>query len=137
MKTKEAATEYQRQWRAAHPNYAKDRYRRLLGLPTDIGKVYGGRPVLTDAERKERIRERQRRRETRARLYIRAAKERPCADCGTEYPYYVMQFDHLGDKAFDLSKAGGYGLAKVQAEIDKCEVVCANCHAARSFHRLT
>lgn len=70
--------------------------------------------------------------------HIRAAKEKPCADCGHRYPYYVMQFDHVrGSKEFDLctaaSKNASY--ARIDAEIAKCDVVCANCHAERSHSR--
>lgn len=73
------------------------------------------------------------------RAIIRAAKEVPCADCGIQYPYYVMQFDHLdGDeKAFNIGQVGPTsGRPKLLAEIAKCEVVCANCHSERSYRRL-
>lgn len=72
----------------------------------------------------------------RMREYVRAKKNVSCADCGLRYPYYVMQFDHLGDKLYsiaDLVNVNNY--AKINAEIDKCEVVCANCHAERTHRR--
>ena len=47
-----------------------------------------------------------------------------------------MQFDHVGtDKLFDISAFGDATLAKVQAEAAKCDVVCANCHAIRTWQR--
>lgn len=70
------------------------------------------------------------------REIIRAAKEVPCADCGIEYPYYVMQFDHLGEKKFNIGQTGpSCAREKLLAEIAKCEVVCANCHSERSYQR--
>lgn len=36
------------------------------------------------------------------RDFIRKAKDRPCADCKAIYPYYVMDFDHRGDKRFNI-----------------------------------
>ena len=67
---------------------------------------------------------------------IRAHKTRPCADCKQSYPYYVMQFDHVsGVKLFDLAHGKKRGLPSVLAEIAKCEVVCANCHAERTHSR--
>lgn len=75
--------------------------------------------------------------EDELRKILRAAKDKPCADCGVRYPYYVMQFDHLGDKVCDVGlfvKRGNK--AGMLAEIAKCEVVCANCHAERTHMRL-
>ena len=72
------------------------------------------------------------------RSLIQAAKGKPCADCQVRYPYYVMQFDHIagrGPKLFDLGKAVSKSPALLIKEIDKCEVVCANCHAARTYFR--
>lgn len=73
----------------------------------------------------------------RLSAYMREQKNRPCADCGIAYPYYVMQFDHLGEspKLFELSNARDKSLAAVQFEIEKCDVVCANCHAERTHQR--
>lgn len=67
------------------------------------------------------------------------AKDKPCADCGIKYPYYVMQFDHRGDddKVYTISQFNrkGFSLKRLMAEIEKCDVVCANCHAERTFRR--
>lgn len=69
---------------------------------------------------------------------IRSAKDVPCTDCDTRFPYYVMDFDHLDptDKLADIGReARQWSAAKLQAEIDKCEVVCSNCHRIRTFNR--
>ena len=74
-----------------------------------------------------------------ARRIVRAAKDRPCADCDVQYPYYVMQFDHLpGEvKTFDIGAFGSrwVSITALRREIAKCEVVCANCHAERTHQR--
>lgn len=75
----------------------------------------------------------------RCRAYVRDVKSQsPCKDCGERYPYYVMQFDHVrGEKKFNLYKAGHdvTALSTIQEEIEKCDVVCANCHAERTYRR--
>ena len=70
---------------------------------------------------------------------IQQAKDRPCMDCGKRYPYYVMDFDHVeGNKKFNLAIAVNKirSVASVEAEMAKCEVVCANCHRERTFNRI-
>ena len=62
----------------------------------------------------------------------------PCEDCGKIYPPYVMQFDHILE-----GKRGAVSnlvrecvsIQTIQTEIDKCELVCANCHAERTHSR--
>jgi hypothetical protein len=95
------------------------------------------RKLLWSRNNPEKNREYVRRNQRANRLIIREAKNRPCVDCGIQYPYYVMQFDHLRDKLIGLSTGHAMGLGKVrlQEELDKCEVVCANCHAARTHTR--
>lgn len=71
--------------------------------------------------------------------FVKEIKEQtPCADCKVNYPHYVMDFDHIGDdKVADISVlcARAASLEKIQAEIDKCELVCSNCHRIRTFTR--
>lgn len=62
---------------------------------------------------------------------------RPCADCRQTFHPIAMDFDHVrGEKKFNLSGAGA-NLAAVQEELEKCEVVCSNCHRVRSHNRQT
>jgi len=76
-----------------------------------------------------------RRAEVRAKIieYLRA---HPCVDCGEE-DIVVLEFDHVGDKIADISvyAGGGRSWARVKAEIDKCEVRCANCHRLKTRER--
>lgn len=71
--------------------------------------------------------------------YVNEKKNVPCADCGNKYPPHVMDFDHLpgmekiGDIASMVRLASR---EKLDREIAKCEVVCANCHRERSYQRL-
>lgn len=58
----------------------------------------------------------------------------PCVDCG-ETDIRVLQFDHIDpDLKYDrvANLIFRSSLATLQAEIDKCEVRCANCHAKRT-----
>lgn len=80
----------------------------------------------------QKTQERQRRQ--KARALLTTLKNTPCTDCGVEYPYYVMQFDHLRDKRFNLSDRLT-SIPQLIEEAQKCEVVCANCHAERTHQR--
>lgn len=64
-------------------------------------------------------------------------KSVPCADCGQRYPPHVMDFDHLRDKVNDVSKMHSWSTGTLLREIDKCEVVCSNCHRKRTHERVT
>ena len=59
----------------------------------------------------------------------------PCVDCGETDPV-VLEFDHLRDKLFDIGPALVQKRWRaVLSEIEKCEVVCANCHRRRTMRR--
>lgn len=70
----------------------------------------------------------------KTRSVVLKAKDKPCADCGIQYPPCAMEFDHvIGTKLFDIGGNGSWkSLPKLLAEIEKCDVVCANCHAMRT-----
>ena len=71
---------------------------------------------------------------------VRALKaSTPCNDCGNRFPYYVMEFDHRNpdEKSFQISTAFvAKGRLRILAEIEKCDVVCANCHRIRTHGAL-
>ena len=60
--------------------------------------------------------------------------DHPCVDCG-EQNIIVLEFDHRDPtiKTTEISKL--YSWDKIQKEIDKCDVVCTNCHKLRSAKR--
>jgi hypothetical protein len=73
---------------------------------------------------------------TTNRSYIRYLKtNRPCKDCNKHYPHYVMHFDHLKDKVFNIGSSTSKASDIFRKEISKCDVVCANCHAERTHIR--
>ncbi|WP_412061844.1 hypothetical protein [Rubrivirga sp. IMCC45206] len=58
----------------------------------------------------------------------------PCVDCGEADPI-VLEFDHVrGEKVGALSNMATrqFSVAKLNAEIAKCEVRCANCHKRKT-----
>lgn len=84
------------------------------------------------AEEIERVMRRQ-----RATLaLLRDLRRVPCADCGKTYPPYVMDFDHRDPTTKLFSLLADAALLKnrevLLAEVSKCDVVCANCHAVRT-----
>lgn len=102
---KEYQRNYQREW------HQRNREKR-------VARMY---------ERKRAIRE-----------HIQGMKNQlSCVDCGQRHPA-TLHFHHLNseDKVFDISHAvyRGLSLDKIVKEIEKCIVLCANCHAIRHYN---
>lgn len=84
-------------------------------------------------------RQRQRARDAQARAWVNSLKNGvACADCGQVFPAPLMHWDHLPG----YPKVGAIGslvgrrsLRLVVEELEKCELVCANCHAIRTAIR--
>lgn len=73
----------------------------------------------------------------KTRAKFNALKDGPCMDCGVSYPPYVMQWDHRdpSQKEFTIGSTTRVAWDKVLAEVAKCDLVCANCHAIRTHER--
>ncbi len=57
-------------------------------------------------------------------------------DCGYDKDPAALQFDHVrGEKLVEIGKVATNVSKRVLDEIEKCEVVCANCHAIRTTER--
>lgn len=73
------------------------------------------------------------------RDYINEKKKAPCADCGQTFHPEAMDFDHrpeekkLANLSVLLNKS--VIIEVIQAEIDKCDLVCACCHRVRTHKR--
>lgn len=107
---KKCNTEYQREW------YAKNKRQHIQNL---------------NRRRKEaRFRNRE--------FITEYLKTHPCVDCGTSN-ILVLEFDHVrGKKIGPISSmiTNGESLKKIEREINKCEVRCANCHRIRTLNTL-
>ena len=84
--------------------------------------------------------DRARRYQQELKANVRAAKDKPCADCGKRYAYYVMDFDHREGETKKgaisaLFTGTRWSVPKLLQEIAKCDVVCANCHRERTHQR--
>jgi hypothetical protein len=70
--------------------------------------------------------------ESRRKWLVEYKKKLSCIRCGETHPA-TLTFHHKNgsDKSFEIGNAIvlGVSLKRLMAEIEKCEVLCANCHA--------
>lgn len=61
----------------------------------------------------------------------------PCKDCGGFFHPAAMDFDHISDdKVKDVSRlVRDSSLERIKREIEKCDLVCSNCHRIRTYNR--
>jgi hypothetical protein len=71
----------------------------------------------------------------RTRNILNEAKASGCMLC-SEADLCCLDFHHLGDKDMTVSTMLGMNDARVRAEIDKCVILCRNCHAKVHAGRL-
>lgn len=73
----------------------------------------------------------------RLKWYTELKKDKPCVDCKQVFHPAAMQFDHLPgfEKVNHISAI--WSRAKILEEIQKCDLVCANCHAVRTYERFS
>jgi hypothetical protein len=75
-----------------------------------------------------------------AREYVNSLKNNPCSDCGNIFHPVAMDFDHRPGEIKYGGKSGGVARLvtnaaskeKIDKEIAKCDLVCANCHRIRT-----
>ena len=69
--------------------------------------------------------------------FVSFLETKACLDCGNS-DFRVLEFDHLPQfiKSFNIAdKSACTPLKTLMKEIDKCEIVCANCHRIRTSDR--
>lgn len=64
-------------------------------------------------------------------------KQNPCVNCGESDPV-VLEFDHTdqSEKTNVISNMMDSSLVRIKKEIDKCRVLCANCHRRHTSTQL-
>jgi len=67
-----------------------------------------------------------------------AIKAGPCTDCGHTFHPEAMEFDHVrGVKYKNISQliVQRTSVKRLDEELLKCDLVCANCHRVRTYNR--
>lgn len=83
--------------------------------------------LKTKEIRQERSAERRRQR----KQFVTELKSKPCARCKGTFPPAAMDFHHLDPETKEMNIGARYAnlsMESLQKEIDKCILVCANCH---------
>ena len=107
--------------KACHRNYSKQHY-------ADNIDSYLSKAKRSNAERRQENKD----------WIVRFLQEHPCVDC-KEPDIEVLQFDHIdlvGNAAKRIGAFMNYALPRLQAEVAKCQVRCANCHVRRTRRQL-
>jgi len=111
----EKKREYNRKWRAENPDALKEYYK----------------------ENKDRFRKHNKVNRLRNAEYIQEAKRNgKCVSCGWNDHPCALDFHHI-DPASKITEIasmtrGGSSIEKIQEEMNKCVLMCSNCH--RIFH---
>lgn len=54
-----------------------------------------------------------------------------CYDCEGKYPDCVYEFHHLDPESKEVNPSVAFKRPKWESELDKCVMLCANCHRIR------
>jgi len=115
--------EAQRRYRERHPERVREQQRRYRARTRET--------YLADQ------RERSARRVAERGQLIRSLKEgRPCACCGGYFPSPVLEWHHrdpAGKDGHVLRRKFHVRLERLLAEVEKCDLLCANCHRLEHY----
>ena len=107
--------EWARQYRLKYPEVCREYNRRSTNKRRTLQKEH-----MLDLKQKSY--------KKRTDLY-EDLKNVPCQDCKRLYPTCVMEFDHVrGTKFKAVSQLRAAKLEVFLAEVEKCDMVCSNCH---------
>lgn len=69
--------------------------------------------------------------------YVKDLKlEYGCKDCGYKEHFTALEFDHIMPRLRGtVASQMGKSLKMILEEIERCEIVCANCHTIREYNR--
>ena len=86
-----------------------------------------------NAEYKKRWREK---RVAALKKRLKVLRSQPCTDCNGVFPWFIMHYDHRNrkEKVGGVAKlvSRGQTWEAISKEIEKCDLVCPNCHAIRT-----
>jgi len=123
-------------WHERNREKLREYYKLYYSRP-DVRERQNRRRREKYAQDSSRWKAANRRNRERLKRYVWEQKSVPCKDCGQTFEPYVMHFDHRdpATKKYNVGKMymSCNSLSKIKEEIAKCDVVCANCHAMRTY----
>lgn len=109
--------DYAKSWNKANPTYHKDYL------------------VKWEKKNQEKVKQYRKNRWNKKDEFLTKLKSKPCFDCGNLYPPFAMHFDHRDPKlkVKSISNMMSRSESEILKEVSKCDLVCANCHAVRTY----
>ena len=119
---------YQRKWRKNNPEKLKEINERWKKNNPEYKKKYR-------QKNKEKIKKIEKQRRIKKKEYVQDYKlSKGCSVCGYNKCASALDFHHEnGDKEYNISKDFSKSLERIKKEMDKCIILCANCH--RELHK--
>lgn len=133
---------YLKQWWKNHPGKSKEYYLTYSCKPEHKEsrhryymehkeKVIAWRKAHPKISHDHCLNYRERRRE-----FLNTLKNKPCLDCNQSFPPECMDFDHVrGEKVLGIYQMYTRKMSLLLEEIEKCDLVCSNCHRIRTASR--
>lgn len=98
----------------------------------DCRKEFDAERYLTYGERKRQFNKSKEIRARNTNFICEYLSTKSCVVCGNSN-ILSLEFDHVrGVKEFNISESGSFSIDTLRAEIDKCDVKCANCHRIKT-----
>lgn len=95
-------------------NVSKEKIMKIVG-DVSIKKISGSEAVINWRKKKK--------------IELVKYKGGCCERCGYNKSFEVLQFHHINPNEKDFSISGkSYSINRLKKEVDKCILVCANCH---------
>jgi thymidine kinase len=107
-------------------------------LAGTLRPVWFTRRAVGGTKEQQRGREKWNRTRSEQSDLLRAFRQSPCFDCQRSFDWFVMEFDHRERtrKTADVTRlSGNASLMRLLEEIEKCDIVCSNCHRVRTYVR--
>ena len=119
---------------AARKLYNKKWMRRWRRSNPDKVLRYRDRNKFWISKNQEKTRKWSRQYARQFKAYLVSLRGGRCKDCKQKFPSCCFHFDHRvpAKKGFTISTC--LSLPKVLKELKKCDMICANCHALRTFN---
>lgn len=114
--------EYNDRYKQKHPERVKEQDRKYKEKNKEVLKIKSSK------WQKEKGR--------KNKLKAIEYKGNVCFDCGNTFPQCCYDFHHINpnEKDFTISRINGRTFENIKPELDKCILLCANCHRIRHFN---